>query len=387
MPPLRSVTRRLGCRHALRGTIPAPLAAGASQTITVTGLMPGVSYYFAVRAVDEESNQGGLSNSPASCPATRPPLAPAITMTATPPGAIPAPGSCTTWPAPTATPARDQHLRQLRRFHLQRHPVRAALQRRRLSRQHRHLCGWQPGAHPRHLRRQHPAPADLDQRRAAAGGPQRALRLHRAVEPPDRHRFDPDVRGRGRAATGDGRLPGLPADNIWNTRVDGLPVHSLSSQWINSIGRTTGFHMDFGSGTWDGGPIGIPFNIVDNSVTKVPVSFYYPGESDAGPTDPGQPAARIRQRPPHPAARQQHLHALRNLRCQPGRQQLVWRLGRDLEPGLERPAPGRLDLGRRGRAADPAGWCATMKSKRATSATPCVLPLHRPTATSGRRAT
>ena len=77
--------------------------------------------------------------------------------------------------------------------------------------------------------------------------------------------------------------PIFPANNIWNTPVDNLPIHARSSQWINTIGRNTGFHMDFGSGTWDGGPIGIPYNIVDGSTPKVPVSFYYANESDAGP--------------------------------------------------------------------------------------------------------
>lgn len=78
--------------------------------------------------------------------------------------------------------------------------------------------------------------------------------------------------------------PLYPADNIWNTRVDRLPVHARSTDWINSIGRTTGFHMDFGSDTYGGGPIGIPLNIVAGStVTKYNVSFYYPDESDAGP--------------------------------------------------------------------------------------------------------
>lgn len=77
--------------------------------------------------------------------------------------------------------------------------------------------------------------------------------------------------------------PLFPTDNVWNTRVDNLPVHARSDQWVNTIGRSTGFHMDFGSGTWDGGPIGIPYNIVNGSVTKVPVSFYYPSESDPGP--------------------------------------------------------------------------------------------------------
>jgi hypothetical protein len=75
----------------------------------------------------------------------------------------------------------------------------------------------------------------------------------------------------------------FPANNIWNTPIDDMPVHTRSDQWINSIGRYTGFHMDFGSGIWDGGPIGIPYNVVGAGVTKVPVSFYYPDESDAGP--------------------------------------------------------------------------------------------------------
>ena len=75
----------------------------------------------------------------------------------------------------------------------------------------------------------------------------------------------------------------FPQNNIWNARIDNLPVHTLSSQWVNTIGRNTGFHMDFGSGEWDGGPIGIPYNIVDGSVPKVSVNFYYPEESDPGP--------------------------------------------------------------------------------------------------------
>ncbi len=78
--------------------------------------------------------------------------------------------------------------------------------------------------------------------------------------------------------------PIFPADNFWNARVDSLPVHPLSNAWIDAIGRNTGFHMDFGSGTWDGGPIGIPFNLVAGSaVPKVEADFYYPDESDPGP--------------------------------------------------------------------------------------------------------
>ncbi len=66
--------------------------------------------------------------------------------------------------------------------------------------------------------------------------------------------------------------------------MDTLPVHARSDDWVSSIGRSRGFHMDFGSGTWDGGPIGIPVNLVAGSqVPAVRPSFYYPGESDPGP--------------------------------------------------------------------------------------------------------
>jgi hypothetical protein len=89
--------------------------------------------------------------------------------------------------------------------------------------------------------------------------------------------------GRTTAATPIGGCSLFPADNIWNVPINNLPVHARSDQWVNTIGRNTGFHMDFGSGTWAGGPIGIPYNIVGGGIPKASVSFYYPGESDAGP--------------------------------------------------------------------------------------------------------
>jgi hypothetical protein len=58
----------------------------------------------------------------------------------------------------------------------------------------------------------------------------------------------------------------------------------MSEGWIDNIGRDEGFHMDFGSGEWDGGPIGIPFNVVTGStVPAYEPEFYYPDESDPGP--------------------------------------------------------------------------------------------------------
>jgi hypothetical protein len=81
-----------------------------------------------------------------------------------------------------------------------------------------------------------------------------------------------------------GGCPLFPANNFWNTPIDSLSVHPESDAWIDYIGRDVPFHMDFGSGTWDGGPIGIPYNVVAGStVPKFEVGFYYPDESDAGP--------------------------------------------------------------------------------------------------------
>jgi hypothetical protein len=80
-----------------------------------------------------------------------------------------------------------------------------------------------------------------------------------------------------------GNCPVLPADDIWNTRVDQLPVHPSSSTWVATIGASSPVHPDFGSGTWDGGPIGIPFVTVPGTQTKYPATFTYQSESDPGP--------------------------------------------------------------------------------------------------------
>jgi len=77
--------------------------------------------------------------------------------------------------------------------------------------------------------------------------------------------------------------PVFPEDNIWNTPVDQLPVDPLSATYVNTIGAYYEVHADFGSGLWDGGPIGIPYTIVPGTQPRVPISFYYPDESDPGP--------------------------------------------------------------------------------------------------------
>ena len=75
----------------------------------------------------------------------------------------------------------------------------------------------------------------------------------------------------------------FPASNPWNQRVDTLPVAAGSDGIIGSIGRDRGLHADFGSGLWDGGPIGIPVTVVGRSQRKSRVAFDYADESDRGP--------------------------------------------------------------------------------------------------------
>jgi hypothetical protein len=79
------------------------------------------------------------------------------------------------------------------------------------------------------------------------------------------------------------KCPVFPANNAWNERVDQLPVAADSSQIIASIGLSTGLHPDFGSGLWDGGPIGIPYDVVSKATPKSKVRFEYADESDKGP--------------------------------------------------------------------------------------------------------
>jgi hypothetical protein len=82
------------------------------------------------------------------------------------------------------------------------------------------------------------------------------------------------------------RAPGcpvFPADNPWNQRVDKLPVAKNSKTIIAAIGAGGGLHADFGSGLYEGAPIGIPITIVRGGQKKFRVPFEYADESDRGP--------------------------------------------------------------------------------------------------------
>jgi hypothetical protein len=77
--------------------------------------------------------------------------------------------------------------------------------------------------------------------------------------------------------------PVFPADNIWNTRVDTLPLDANSAAYIATIGAGDNVHADFGSGLWDGGPIGIPYITVPAGQPLVDIVFDTEDESDLGP--------------------------------------------------------------------------------------------------------
>jgi hypothetical protein len=79
------------------------------------------------------------------------------------------------------------------------------------------------------------------------------------------------------------KCPVFPATNAWNERVDTLPVAANSAQMIQSIGLDTGLHPDFGSGLYDGQPIGIPYDVVSKQTKRSRVKFDYADESDKGP--------------------------------------------------------------------------------------------------------
>ena len=74
----------------------------------------------------------------------------------------------------------------------------------------------------------------------------------------------------------------FPADNVWNTAVDRLPVHASSATWVSTIlSSRSNLHPDFGS-FYLGAPIGIPFITVPGTQPRVAVTF---GEPDAAPTE------------------------------------------------------------------------------------------------------
>lgn len=87
----------------------------------------------------------------------------------------------------------------------------------------------------------------------------------------------------GANASLNGALP-FPADNPWNRDISGLPVDPNSDALIASIGAGVGLNADFGSGLWQGAPIGMPYVVVAGSQQPVSIVFTaYGNESNPGP--------------------------------------------------------------------------------------------------------
>src|SRR5436190_19261447 len=79
-----------------------------------------------------------------------------------------------------------------------------------------------------------------------------------------------------------GGCPIFPANNVWNTPIDTLPIDSHSAAYIANISSTKStLHPDFSSIA--GGNYGIPYNIALPGQQKVNVAFDYADESDPGP--------------------------------------------------------------------------------------------------------
>jgi hypothetical protein len=83
----------------------------------------------------------------------------------------------------------------------------------------------------------------------------------------------------------------FPANSIFNTPIDNLPVHAKSAQWMALFSANRKLHPDFGTqyeyptGTWN--QMGIPYVVVDNTQPLVGVEYDslggWPDQSDAGP--------------------------------------------------------------------------------------------------------
>lgn len=129
-------------------------------------------------------------------------------------------------------------------------------------------------------------PIELDPIPAVHGGEIRIAQAELITFPPAPPAYQPYERGKVQLGIGSslgGKRP-FPDDNAWNKRIDTAPVDPRSDVLIARIGLTKHLHPDFGSGTWQGAPIGIPYVVVGGDQPRVPVEYVmYASESDPGP--------------------------------------------------------------------------------------------------------
>lgn len=93
----------------------------------------------------------------------------------------------------------------------------------------------------------------------------------------------------------------LPANNVWHTRVDNLPVHPQSDAYVSTLGAGSPAHPDFGYDADNG----IPYNLVPgNSTPAATVYVLWDFTSDPGPYP--IPANALVQSPSNPTADWDH---------------------------------------------------------------------------------
>ena len=174
----------------------------------------------------------------------------------------------------------------------------------------------------------------------------------------------------------------FPASNPWNRRVDRLPVATEHAAVVRTIGPTPACTPTSAPASGTAAPIGIPFTVVREDARRVRVSLRLRGRvrqrpvpdpeerrgSRAAATSDGDRHALIVDRD---ACKLYELYALHPTASGAGRPARA-RSG----PALEQAAPRRLDVGRRGRPADPARARA-LRRRRERPDRPRA-PLHRP---------
>ena len=75
------------------------------------------------------------------------------------------------------------------------------------------------------------------------------------------------------AAPSFGGCPVFPREIAWNQPVANLPVLPGSGRMIGRIGANDPLHPDWGSQLWNGGLVGVPFNVIGGSTSAVATSL------------------------------------------------------------------------------------------------------------------
>ena len=178
------------------------------------------------------------------------------------------------------------------------------------------------------------------------------------------------------------RLPGAPGcpifpdDSIWHADVSKLPVDPRSGSYIAAIGESAPLKADFGSGLWDGGPIGIPYAIVGAATAQGRRQLRLRRrERPRALPDPGERADRRRRAAATATATcwssTSDTCTLYELFAAYPQADGSWHAGSGAVWNLnvERPAPGRVDLGRRRRAARSCPGSSAMTRSRPARST------------------